>query len=145
MAEETKKGKYVSKEPIWLRILRIVLQIIVIIICAVAGYVKLTDKNKICCEKATIQNQLKTVIKNGGDLDAVKDAYNDRDLKNISFIFSRLETKDYYKEVMYFSEGGGVGETPRRLLIGFFEEILSGLFVGFVFVIEIRCCLVVEI
>ena len=98
MAEETKKGKYVSKEPIWLMILRIVLQIIFIIICAVAVYVKLTDKNKICCEKATIQNQLKTVIKNGGDLDAVKDAYNDRDLKNISFIFSRLETKDYYKE-----------------------------------------------
>ena len=74
MAEETKKGKYVSKESIWLRILPIVLQIIVIILGAVVGYAQLTDKNKICCEKATIQNQLKTVIKNGGDLDAVKDA-----------------------------------------------------------------------
>ena len=96
--EEEKNRDNFLKRLIWSEILRLVLTLIALISTSLAIYSILTDNDILFCEKTTIQNQLKTVIKNGGDLDAVKDAYNDRDLKNISFIFSRLETKDYYKE-----------------------------------------------
>lgn len=98
MAEKTKKWKIISQKVIVPRIFLYVELCIYLFILVLSIFLFYNEFSSPYCSKTTIQDQLKTVIENGGDLDAVKDAYNDRDLKKILLTSMRVETKDYYKE-----------------------------------------------
>lgn len=98
MDKETKKRKISSKKVI---ISKMLIKLIIVLTLLVTYIFFIYDYTTSYCEKTTIQNQLKKVIINGGDLDAVKDAYNDRYLKPIFLSFRlspRSVIKDYYKE-----------------------------------------------
>lgn len=107
MAEETKKGKFVFKKQIKPQTLIYLWLILSISICVMSLLFSIKVSNyyhsTLCCQKAIIQNQLITVIRNGGNLNDVKDVYRKRVLKNLSVIKS-FDEEDYYNENVPLSE-----------------------------------------
>lgn len=107
MEEETKKGKFVFKKqikPQTFIYLSLILSISIWVMSLLFSIkASIYYHSTLCCQKAIIQNQLITVIRNGGNLNDVKDVYRKRVLKNLSVIKS-FDEEDYYNENVPLSE-----------------------------------------